>query len=251
MSLNKKLYFFVSDVHLGLDVLSPREREKKFVAFLDSLPKETEALYLLGDIFDFWYEYKYVAPKGFTRTLGKLARLVDSGVKVYFFKGNHDLWTFGYLEDEIGLKVLKQPCLVDIEGFTFCLGHGDGLGPGDTSYKFLRSIFHSKLLQILFSNIHPRWAYGLAHSWSKHNRLSKGESYKFRGESESIYKFANEFGKSNKVDYYIFGHLHNRTQISIPSGGEMFIMGEWIHSCDYLCFDGVALSVGYLVNREK
>ncbi|MEG0517388.1 MAG: UDP-2,3-diacylglucosamine diphosphatase [Bacteroidales bacterium] len=260
--MEKNLYYFVSDVHLGLDYNNPQEREKKFSSFLLGLPSNTKALFLLGDIFDFWYEYKHVIPRNFTRTLGALAGLVDKGVEVYFFNGNHDIWTYGYFEKELGITVLQQPCVMNLEGVNFCLGHGDGLGKGDTGYKILNSIFKNKFLQFLFSGIHPYWAFSLGYAWSKHNRLARGcEAERkgaatqvchipFRGEDERIVKFANEFqnksmqsGGTGKIDYFIFGHFHCPTRMQLKAGGEICILGEWIHTCDYLVFDGDQLSV--------
>lgn len=241
------LCYFVSDVHLGLRLGNPKVLEERFLKFLDSLPSNTGALYLLGDIFDFWYEYKYVIPRGHTRVLGRLSQLRDSGVDIYFFKGNHDVWAYNYFEQEIGMKVLEQPYVVDIEGKRFCLGHGDGLGYTPKGFRFIRWAFHNRFLQVLFSAIHPRWAFGMGYSWSKHTRLAKTDNkgytqYKFKGSEEPIYKFADSFGKGKNIDYFIFGHFHTPTSIDIPSGGKMYILGEWIHTCDWLVFDGKTLS---------
>lgn len=242
-------YFFVSDVHLGLNHLGPVDRELKFASFLNSLPSQTKALYLLGDIFDFWYEYKNVIPRGFTRVLGALAALVDRGVDVYFFNGNHDIWTYNYLQTELGIKVLEQPYVLEIEGKRFCLGHGDGLGKGDLSYKFLNKVFKNKVLQFLFSSVHPRIAFGLAHSWSKHNRLSRDIIGSYRGEDERIVAFSNEFQAAmpidKKIDFFIFGHYHYCIQDKLREGGVIFIMGEWIQNCDYLQF-----KAGTLVSKR-
>ena len=239
--MNKKLYYFVSDVHLGLDYKDPVSREAKFVRFLNGLPNNTQAIYLLGDIFDFWYEYKHVIPKGYTRTLGALASLVDRGVQVYFFNGNHDIWTYSYLQNEVGVKQLQQPYITEIEGKTFCLGHGDGLGNGDYGYKFLNGIFKSRFLQVLFSSIHPRWALGFGKWWSKHNRLThQNSTWQWRGEDERIVQFSNQLNENsiNKIDYFIYGHFHYPTQMKLKGGGELFILGEWINNCDYLVYDG-------------
>ena len=147
----RNLTYFASDVHLGLRVADPAGREARFVSFLRSIPAaETEALYLLGDIWDFWYEYRDVVPKGYVRVFGALTDLMDAGVKVYFFPGNHDVWAYGYFE-ELGMKILEQPCVTEIGGKTFCLGHGDGLGPVDRGYRILRGIFHNRFLQACFS----------------------------------------------------------------------------------------------------
>lgn len=177
---DRKLTYFASDVHLGLDVAGPADREARFVRFLRSIPAEnTEALYLLGDIWDFWYEYRDVVPKGYIRVFSALLELMDSGVKVYFFQGNHDVWTYSYFE-ELGMVRLEQPYVVDIRGKTFCLGHGDGLGPVPAGYRFLRKVFHNRVLQFLFSMLHPRIAFGFGNSWSRHNRLSRHQEYVYK-----------------------------------------------------------------------
>lgn len=239
----KNLYYFVSDVHLGLRASDPTEVERRFLGFLDSLPENTKALYLLGDIFDFWYEYKYVIPRGHTRVLGRFARLRDRGVELYFFKGNHDIWAYDYFEKELGMRVLEQPYVVDIEGKKFCLGHGDGLGYTPFGFRFIRAIFHSRVLQILFSAIHPRWAFALGYNWSRHSRLAKGgqvQEYCFKGEEEPICKFAS--GYPEKVDYFIFGHFHTPVQMPLRSGATLYILGDWLNGCEYICFDGESLS---------
>lgn len=239
--IEKGLYYFVSDIHLGLDYKDPIGREKKFASFLNSIPSDAKAVYLMGDIFDFWYEYKNVIPRGFTRVLGAMASLVDRGVKVYFFKGNHDIWIYSYLQNEIGVEVLEQPFFVELCGKRFCLGHGDGLGEGDRGYKFMNSIFKNKILQFLFSGIHPRWAFLIAHKWSKHNRLVKNLPYKFKGENERIVKFAESVQESassdSRCDFFIFGHFHYKTQYELKNGGELFLLGDWINTGNYLVFD--------------
>ncbi len=254
------LYYFVSDIHLGVGTADKRGLERRFLSFLNSLPQNTKCLYLLGDIFDFWYEYKYVIPSGHTRVLGKLAELVDSGLDIYFFNGNHDIWTYKYFQEEVGLKILEQPYVVELEGKTFCMGHGDGLGKVDLGFRFLRYIFHGRVTQILFSAIHPRWGMALGYNWSKHSRLAKtgeGKNYLFKGEGEPIYKFADKFGrdyfKSNgkMIDYYIFGHFHIPTTIDVASGGVMNILGEWINDCDFIVFDGETLKRDRIVEDNR
>ena len=158
-------------MHLGLDIADPDVRERRFVSFLKGLPQETKALYLLGDIWDFWYEYRDVVPKGYVRVFAALQDLMDRGVQVFFFQGNHDVWTYRYFE-ELGMKRLVQPALVEISGKKFCLGHGDGLGPVPVGYRILRGVFHNRVLQFLFSMLHPWVAFGLGNGWSKSNRLS-------------------------------------------------------------------------------
>ena len=235
---NKRDYTcFISDVHLGLKVGDYHERELRLVSVLESLPQETTALYLLGDIFDFWYEYKYVVPKGYTRVFGALAKLSDRGVKIYFFKGNHDVWAFGYFKDELSIEILEQPHFTKIGTKIFCLGHGDGLAEGDKGYRFLRWVFHNKVLQRLFSNIHPRWAFALANSWSKHNRLYKGGTYKFKGEEDPLYGYVCKTEMKSPADYFVFGHLHTPGDIDTPLGGRMYVLGEWIQGCEYLLYE--------------
>ncbi len=237
MSFTEGKYFFVSDVHLGLNVNNPGLREERFANFLKNVPENTKAIFLMGDIFDFWYEYKYVVPKGFVRTFGALADLSDRGVKLYFFRGNHDLWTFGYLTSEMNIEVVEQPFEIKLGQKYFCLGHGDGLANGDRGYKFLKWIFYNKVLQIMFSAIHPRWAFALGNSWSSHNRLAKGQRYKFKGTQEPLYQFSSSFEESNKADYFIFGHFHAPGEAVTPKGAKFYILGEWIHGCEYLCYD--------------
>ena len=240
---DKELYYFVSDIHLGLDYKDPKERERRFALFLQNLPPQTKKLFLLGDIFDFWYEYKNVIPNRYTRVLGALASLVDRGVEVHFFNGNHDIWTYRFFEQELGLVMERnQPAVVELCGKRFCMGHGDGLDPKDTGYKLLKWLFTNRVAQVMFSALHPRWAFGFGYSWSRHNRLSKGEQFQFRGAGEPLVKFAEQFqslrGESQKIDYFVFGHYHYNAQYQLPCGGELFMMGEWIHHYDYLVFDG-------------
>lgn len=229
--------YFVSDVHLGLRVGNPADRERRFADFLSGLPADTESVYLLGDIWDFWYEYRDVVPKGYVRVFAALTALMDRGVKVYFFQGNHDVWTYSYFE-ELGMKRLEQPYVVEISGKKFCLGHGDGLGPVSVGYRFLRRIFHCRFLQFMFSMLHPWIAFRLGNGWSRHNRLTHDISYEFRGAVEPLYKFAEKFSLKNNVDHFIFGHYHDDVRMTLPSGAELHIMKDWINSSPYICFDG-------------
>ena len=232
--MDKKCTYFVSDVHLGLQVADPAAREARFVDFLRSLPENTAALYLLGDIWDFWYEYRDVVPKGYVRVLAAILDLIDRGVDVYFFQGNHDVWTYSYFE-ELGMKRLVQPSIVDIDGRVFCIGHGDGLGPVPFGYRFLRGVFHNRVLQFLFSMLHPRIAFGLGNGWSKSNRLARHEEYVFRGEEEPLYKFAAEFEKSHKVDCFVFGHYHCDVFMKTPAGADFVILKDWMDGSPFFC----------------
>lgn len=235
--LSPKLTYFVSDVHLGLRVGNPDEREMRFVSFLRSLPENTESLYLLGDIWDFWYEYRDVVPKGYVRVFGALTDLMDRGVDVYFFQGNHDVWTYSYFE-ELGMKRLVQPCVVDIRGKRFCLGHGDGLGPTPLGYRLLRWLFHNRAAQFLFSLLHPWIAFRLGNGWSKGNRLSHEASYVFDGENEPLYKFALGCTESEKIDHFIFGHYHSDVRMELPGGAVFHILKDWLSSSPYIVYDG-------------
>ena len=226
MEAARPLTYFVADVHLGLDVNDPKDRERRFVGFLRSLPPETEAVYLLGDIWDFWYEYRDV------------------------FQGNHDVWTYRYFE-ELGMVRLTQPAVVDIGGTKFCLGHGDGLGPVPAGYRMLRAVFHNRFLQSLFSMLHPRMAFALGNSWSKRSRLGRKEKYFFKGKDEPIYRFAEEFEKETPVDYFIFGHYHVDVKMRTPGGADLIILKDWMESSPYLYFDGISTVGGYFQNKEK
>lgn len=225
--MDKKRAYFVSDVHLGLQVADPAAREARFVDFLRSLPEDTAALYLLGDIWDFWYEYRDVVPKGYVKVFAAIQDLIERGVEVYFFQGNHDVWTYSYFE-ELGMKKLVQPAVVEVGGRRVCLGHGDGLGPVPMGYRFLRGVFHNRVLQCLFSMLHPRIAFGLGNAWSKSNRLARHQEYVFKGEEEPLYKFAAEFEKDNKVDSFIFGHYHCEVSMKTPAGADFVILKDWI-----------------------
>lgn len=237
-------HYFVSDVHLGLRAGDPERVERRFLAFLDALPEDTLSLYLLGDIFDFWYEYRYVIPSGHIRVLGRLAALTDRGVEVFFFPGNHDVWAYGFFERELGIRILRQPAWIGIGGTRFCLGHGDGLGPVDTGYRLLRSVFHNRFLQVLFSALHPRWAFALGYAWSRHSRLSKDcapDSLPFRGEADPLWQFAALH--EQEADCFIFGHLHTPADVRLPGGSRLLILGDWSHGAEYAVLDGGRLEL--------
>lgn len=241
--MTRKLTYFVSDVHLGLQVNDPADRERRFVDFLYSLPEETASLYLLGDIWDFWYEYQDVVPKGYVRVFAALQALMDRGVEVFFFQGNHDIWTYSYFE-ELGMKKLVQPCVVEIAGKTFCLGHGDGLGPTPFGYRCIKYIFNNRVIQRLFSMLHPWIAYRIGNVWSKHSRLSHHEEYEFKGSQEPLYQFVEEFARANKVDFFIFGHYHAQADIALAEGSRLLLLKDWITSSPYISFDGRQLNTG-------
>jgi UDP-2,3-diacylglucosamine hydrolase len=237
---NGKKAYFASDVHLGLYPLhKSKDREKLFVKWLDEIMPETQVLFLLGDIFDFWFEYKRVVPQGFVRFLGKIAQMVDSGIEVHFFTGNHDVWVFDYLSAETGVIVHRDPVRVNINGKNFLLGHGDGLSPNDYGYRFLKACFTSKTMQFLFARLHPNLALWFGQNWSKHSRLSKGVSEAFLGDDkEHQIIFSKEYIKTNKVDFLIFGHRHFAMDYKLSENSRMINLGEWIYSNTFVCFDG-------------
>ena len=241
----RNLTYFASDVHLGLRVSDPAGREARFVAFLKAIPAaETEALYLLGDIWDFWYEYRDVVPKGYVRVFAALTDLMDAGVKVYFFPGNHDIWTYSYFE-ELGMKRLDQPYVTVIGGKTFCLGHGDGLGPVDGGYRFLSGIFHCRFLQACFSALHPWFAFRMGNGWSRRSRLGKSIGYTFKGQDEPLYIFCDDFNDcrtssgQSPVDIFLFGHYH--CAVDMPVGeARLLLLQDWISVSNWMVFDAAA-----------
>jgi len=249
----RTLVYFVSDVHLGLDVNNPADRESRFVKFLNSIPKDrTMALFMLGDIWDFWYEYRDVVPKGYVRVFASLMDLMDAGVKVYFFQGNHDIWCYHYFES-MGIEILQQPFPLEIGGKVFCLGHGDGLGPGHFWYKVMRWAFRNKVCQWLFSTfLHPTVAFRIGTGWSKKSRVARNEEYVFRGEDEPLYKFAVDFSKEVHVDYFIFGHFHTSVDMALPGGGRLLVLKDWMQpqSSNWIVFDLTSGCLGISQNIE-
>ena len=248
--MDKRNIYFVSDVHLGLEVNDPVEREARFVAFLRSIPADaTHALYLLGDIWDFWYEYRDVVPKGSVRVFAALMDLMDAGVEVYFCRGNHDIWCYSYFES-MGMHVISQPHVFEFCGKTFCVGHGDGLGDVGSGYKLMNAAFKCRALQWLFSLLHPWLAFRLGKGWSKNNRLSRGCAYEFKGEQEPLYRYAEEFGRPLHVDYFIFGHYHAPYSCVLPCGAQLLLLDDWMDASDYLYFDGITVGSGHCRNTE-
>ena len=241
--------YFISDVHLGLRVGDYKDRERRLVSFLQSLPRDTEAVYLLGDIWDFWYEYRDVVPKGYVRVFAALTDLMDRGVKVNFFQGNHDVWTYRYFE-ELGMKRLEQPYVMEAGGRRLCIGHGDGLGPVPFGYRLLRSIFHSRVTQALFSLLHPWIAFRFGNGWSRNNRLSHDKEYAFGGADEPLCKFAEEFSSTHGVDCFIFGHYHDDVDMTLSGGAQLHIMKDWISSSPYICLDSETGEITHCVFQE-
>jgi len=237
--------FFASDFHLGLSAgTSPIEREKKIVRWLDTIAAEAEEIYLLGDIFDFWWEYKLVVPRGFTRFLGKVASITDSGIPVHFFTGNHDMWVGDYLKKECGVIMHTDPFTTTFNGRKFHLAHGEGLGSKSIGYKILLWIFHNKLLRILYSALPSSIGVGIGHRWSLSSRLSKGISLKFLGEDkEDLIRYASSVSAKEQMDYFVFGHRHLAIIYKMKEGGEIIFLGDWIKHCSYAVWDGNNLNL--------
>jgi UDP-2,3-diacylglucosamine hydrolase len=235
--------FFASDFHLGLNTGSPPiEREKKVVGWLNSVAPYAKEIYLLGDIFDFWWEYKLVVPRGFTRFLGTAAAITDSGVPIHFFPGNHDMWVGDYLSSECGFIIHKTPLTTVLNGKKFHLAHGEGLGTNDTGYKILLSIFRNKTLRKLYSSLHPSIGIGIGHRWSLNSRLGKGISHKFLGEDkEDLIRYARSILENEKIDYFIFGHRHLAMTYNLMEGAEIVFLGDWINNGSFAELDDISL----------
>lgn len=222
------------------------DREKRFVKWLDYIKKDAKSLYLMGDVFDFWFEYKKAIPKGHVRLLGKLAELSDMGIEIHFFTGNHDMWAFDYLEKEIGAIMHYEPMQTTINGKSFFLGHGDGLGPGDHGYKFIKKIFSSKLCQWLFERIHPNLGISIAEFWSKKSRIANGLKDEVNhGEKEWLTQFSKEKLKTTEIDFFIFGHRHLPMEVKLNKKSKYINLGEWVNYDSYAIFDGEELSLKY------
>jgi len=236
----KKIYF-ASDFHLGVPVgKSSLEREKRIIDWLNYIQKDAFEIYLVGDIFDFWFEYKHAIPKGFVRIQGKIAELVDSGIPVYFFTGNHDMWMFDYFEKELGVTIYREPVHRVYNSKKFLIGHGDGLGPGDRGYKFIKKVFAAKWSQWMFARLHPNFGIALANYFSRKSRIATGDSdSKFLGEDkEWLVHYCKEQEAIDPQDYYIFGHRHLPMTIRINERAVYINLGEWIHYNTYAVFDG-------------
>ena len=244
-----KKVFFLSDFHLGApDYKSSLEREKKIVAFLDSIKQEASAIFIVGDMFDFWFEYKQVVPKGYVRVLGKLAEITDASIPVYFFVGNHDMWMNNYLQNELNITVYHEPQTFEWSGKKFFIGHGDGLGPGDRGYKLMKSVFRNRLCQTLFGMLHPSWGIGLANFFSKKSRKKTGTADEiFLGEDkEWLIIFSRQILAKEHFDYFIFGHRHLPLDIKLSNNSQYINLGDWIKYFTYAEFDGQSVELKYL-----
>lgn len=235
---DRREIYFVSDVHLGLRSHDPAEREARFVSFLKSIPRDrAKALYLLGDIWDFWYEYRDVVPRIGARVVAQFISLMDAGVELWFCSGNHDMWSYSFFE-ELGMKRMQQPHVFEYAGKVFCVGHGDLLGGAKLGYRFLQSLFRNRLARALFSALHPWVAFRFGLGWSSKNRKSHKE-YHFRGEEEPLYRFAKQASEGTHVDYFVFGHYHDKVDLELPTGARLVILKDWMGGGEpHACFNG-------------
>lgn len=238
--------YFASDFHLGIpDHAASLEREKRIVRWLESIRADAEAIYLLGDLFDFWFEYRDVVPAGYVRLLGKLAELKDAGIRIEVFTGNHDLWMFRYFEKELQIPVHHHPLTVEHYGKKFFLAHGDGIGPGDRGYKFMKKIFTNRICQMFFSWLHPWIAFRIATFFSDTSRTYSREE-KFLGEDrEWQVLFAKDMLQRTHFDYFIFGHRHIAIMLPLENNATYINLGDWLIHNSYVVFDGEKASLLY------
>lgn len=236
-----KSIYFISDFHLGVpDHARSLEREKKIVRWLNSIRDKAAAIYLMGDVFDYWFEYKHAVPKGYVRLLGKLAELSDAGIELHYFTGNHDMWVFDYLPSEIGLQLHREPIFREYNGKKFYLGHGDGLGPGDHGYKFIKKVFANRIAQWMFARFHPNFGISLMKYFSKKSRIATGDDDSiFLGEDkEWLVIHCKEVLQKEYFDYFIFGHRHLPLDIRLNETSRYINLGEWISHFMFAEFDG-------------
>ncbi|MBP9098901.1 MAG: UDP-2,3-diacylglucosamine diphosphatase [Ferruginibacter sp.] len=247
MISSKKIYF-LSDFHLGApNITESLKREKKIIRFLDEIKNDALEIFILGDLFDFWYEYKKVVPKGYVRILGKLAEITDSGIPVYFFVGNHDMWMNDYFQKELNIPVFFEPKEFFYNDKKFLIGHGDGLGPGDHGYKFIKKVFRNKACQWLFGILPPYIGMGIAGYFSRKSRAQTGQSDEvFLGEDkEWLIQYSKEVLQKTHYDYFVFGHRHLPLDIRLTEKSRYLNLGDWIKYDSYAVFDGINMELKY------
>lgn len=259
MPLEKNKIYFISDFHLGIpNHDTSLEREKLLVKWLEQVRKDATEIFLMGDIFDFWFEYKTVVPKGYVRFLGKLAEITDSGIPVHIFRGNHDLWAFDYLEKEVGVHLYRKPLVRKIYGKVFYLAHGDGLGPGDRHYKFLKRVFEFRPNQFLFRCLHPDLGTRMGNYFSKKSRLAKMNyadlprqnmiGYEQEKENEILFQYAlKKAGEFPQVDFFIFGHRHIPLKTTVNAKAQMIVLGDWLLHFSYAVFENGQMELKYFI----
>jgi UDP-2,3-diacylglucosamine hydrolase len=248
--------YFASDLHLGTpNKALSAEREKRFVQWLDSIKHDASEIFLVGDLFDFWHEYSTVVPKGFVRLQGKIAELSDAGIPVHVFTGNHDLWMYGYFEEELGVKVYHQPITREWNGKQFFIGHGDGLGPDDHGYKFIKKVFANPVCQFLFKWLHPDIGVGIANYFSRRSRYGNTNEHEkevFKGEDkEWLVQYSKRVLERQSVDYFVFGHRHLPLDISLGDKSRYINLGDWLDYSSYAVFDGTDFKLCYYQPNEQ
>ena len=238
--MSKKYTYFASDFHLGApNEFESLKREKEIVAWLNHIESTAECIYLVGDIFDFWFEYKHAIPKGFSRLQGKIAALTDSGIPIHFFYGNHDMWMFDYFKKELGVEIHSDDVQINIGTKKVYIAHGDGLGKGDNGYKIIKKLFRSRFCKWVFSRIHPNLGLALGNYFSRISRAKNSPLDKeFNGiENEWLYNYSQELNTKNNFDYFIYGHRHLPLKITFENS-IYFNLGEWINYQTFGKFDG-------------
>lgn len=245
--VSSKKIFFISDAHLGTpDYDKSLAREKLLVQLLDTIKPQAEEIYFVGDLFDFWFEYNKVIPKGFTRILGKLAELSDAGIPIHFFTGNHDVWMRGYFEQELHIPVYHDAVVKYLKGKKFYIAHGDGLGPGDHGYKLLKKIFRNRFCQLLFRWLHPDIGIALADFWSKRSRYVSqgGEVEQWKGdEKEWLVIHSRNMLEKEHFDYFVYGHRHFPKELLLNETSRYINLGDWLTWFTYAEFDGDKLEI--------
>jgi UDP-2,3-diacylglucosamine hydrolase len=238
--------YFASDFHLGApNYESSLAREKRIVAWLDEVKTDAAEIFLIGDVFDFWFEYKRAIPKGFVRLQGKIAEITDSGIPVHWFIGNHDMWIFDYIPKELGVKMYKTEIEREFFGKKFMIGHGDGLGPGDRGYKFIKKVFRNKVCQWMFARLHPNFGIGLANLLSRKSRVATGQAdATFYGEDkEMLIQYCKSKLTEKHFDYFVFGHRHLPIEFELSANSKYINIGDWITYFSYAVFDGEKLEL--------
>ena len=251
-----KNVYFISDAHLGsLAIQHRRQQERRLVRFLDEIKEKAGIIYMLGDMFDFWFEYRNVVPKGYTRFLGKISELTDMGVEVHYFTGNHDIWCLDYLEKECGVILHHGAITVEIGDQTFYLAHGDGLGDRDWKFRFIRGIFHDGFCQWAFRWLHPDFGVRFGLNWAKHSRLKRtnNEEPAYMGENrEHLVLYTKKYIQyHSNVDYFIYGHRHIEVDLQLTKKARMLILGDWISQFSYIVWDGDHLLMSQYIEGES
>lgn len=239
-----KKVVFASDFHLGVpNFEASRQREDKIVRWLEIVGKDADIIFLVGDIFDFWFEYRDVVPKGFIRFQGKLAQLADAGKEIHFFTGNHDMWLFDYFKKELNVIIHREPIVLQNNAVRILVGHGDGLGDGDYVYKVLKQFFNNPFCQFLFRWLHPNLGFGLAKFWSRKSRISNHKDEHFLGEDEWLWGYCKNIEKQHHHDYYIFGHRHLPLNLAVGEKARYINLGEWFNHCQYVVWKDENLEI--------